>query len=68
MAEVDLEDKEDRKKIWKRCVWTGVTREGLTAIVPDGDNSSPDVGLGTACRNSGAVFGAALRVILLSKI
>jgi len=27
-------------------LWTGVTRERLPAIVPDGDNSSPDAPLG----------------------
>jgi len=28
-------------------VWTGVTRERLPVIMPDGDNSLPDVPLGT---------------------
>jgi len=27
--------------------WTGVMRERLPAIMPDGDNSSPDAPLGT---------------------
>jgi len=50
-TEGDLEDQRGHgkihwKKIWKRWVWTGVTRERLPAIMPDGDNSLPDAPLG----------------------
>jgi len=39
--------KEDLETMGVATVWTGVTREILPAIVPDGDNSSPNVPLGT---------------------
>jgi len=35
----------ERRFELRRWVWSGVTRERLPAIVPNGDNSSPDLSL-----------------------
>ena len=39
----------------KEDLWTGVRRERLPAIVPDGDNSSPDAPLGIGGTESKSV-------------